>query len=375
MPRSASSGQARPRLMQMQNPSARVSICTPNCNNLQFLPEWLEGIYHQSYVDWELIVVDGSSTDGAWEYLLEQSRAEPRMRLYREPANGIYDGLNSCIRRARGEYIYVAPSDDLMAPDCLEKLVAELDRRPECGLAHCRLWAFGEGAAQLNSWWQTSSPFALSSGTLFSHAHIRMAPMDGLLHLYGETVYTSLTQLLIRRSLFDRIGLFDGRWGSVGDFHWGMRAGLMTNTVHVPNTWGGWRLHDRQATYSIGLGTAGHRIKIEEMIDDVLMACWPWLPPEFQHGLRSGMRDYFITRIRLMDALRCRHTRSERIIFLLQEMLHGSGAALSYTLAGLNRRSGSWGSQQRSMAGWLKFLCVDRHIIPIDQSAIGAEKQ
>ena len=77
---------------------------------------------------------------------------------------------------------------------------------------------------------------------------MRRAPFDGLLHLRGRAVYTSITQLLIRRSLFDRIGHFDSRWGSVGDFNWNMRAGLVTNTVHVPDTWGGWRIHASQAT-------------------------------------------------------------------------------------------------------------------------------
>jgi glycosyltransferase involved in cell wall biosynthesis len=350
----------------MQVLSPRISICTPNLNNLQFLPEWLASVRDQSYARWELIIVDGGSNDGAWEYLFKHSKTEPRMRLYQEPANGIYDGLNSCIRLARGEYIYVSPGDDIIAPNCLERLVAALDGRPDCGLAHCRLQAFGEGSVELNSWWQGSSLFALSSGELLDSAHIRLAPMDGLLHLYGETVYTSLTQLLIRRSLFDNIGFFDDRWGSIGDFHWGMRAGLVTNTVHVPHTWGGWRLHDMQATRTTGLDPSGHRTKIEEMIDDALATCWPRLTPQFQHSLRNGMRHYFINRIRLLNALRHRHTRMARTAFLSKELLHGSSAALSYTLAALARNSETWNSRQRVMARWLRFLRVGRHIVPID---------
>ena len=76
--------------------------------------------------------------------------------------------------------------------------------------------------------------FARSSGQLLHRAHIRRAPFDGLSHLTGEIVYTSLTQLLIRQSLFTGIGLFSSRWGSVGDFNWNMRACLVANTVHLP---------------------------------------------------------------------------------------------------------------------------------------------
>ena len=94
-----------------------------------------------------------------------------------------------------------------------------------------------------------------------------MAPFDGLLHLSGATVYTSITQLLIRRNLFDKIGLFESRWGSIGDFNWDMRAGLVANTVHVPDTWGGWRIHGGQATARVDYYSIEHERRIQEMID------------------------------------------------------------------------------------------------------------
>jgi GT2 family glycosyltransferase len=147
--------------------------------------------------------------------------------LEQPPREGMYVNWNNCVRRARGKYIYIATSDDTMAPDCLEKLVEALETHPECDLAHCQLQAEGELADAKNDWWQKRSLFARSSGDLMDCLHIRLAPFDGLLHLYGEPVYTSTTQLLIRRSLFDRIGLFEPRWGSIGDFHWGMRVSLL----------------------------------------------------------------------------------------------------------------------------------------------------
>lgn len=45
--------------------------------------------------------------------------------------------------RAQGKYVYMATSDDTMAPDCLEKLVAALERNPDCDLAHCTLRTIG----------------------------------------------------------------------------------------------------------------------------------------------------------------------------------------------------------------------------------------
>ena len=149
-----------------------------------------------------------------------------------------------CIREARGRYVYIATSDDTMPPDCLGTLVAALDTHPDCDLAHCPLRAVDENGRDipaLGNSWSHGSMFGQSSGPLVSTMHVRLAPFDGLLHLLGGSVYTSITQLLIRRSLFERIGCFQAMWGSVGDFNWTMRAGLVANTVHVPDTWGGGR--------------------------------------------------------------------------------------------------------------------------------------
>ena len=43
----------------------RVSICLPNLNHRPWLRERLDTIWGQSFTDWELIVVDGYSDDGA----------------------------------------------------------------------------------------------------------------------------------------------------------------------------------------------------------------------------------------------------------------------------------------------------------------------
>jgi glycosyltransferase involved in cell wall biosynthesis len=190
----------------------RVSICVPNLNTRPFLAERFETIKQQSFQDWELLVYDSHSTDGAWEYIRELQSVEPRMRAWQGPREGTPGSWTPCIRRARGKFVYIATSDDTMPPDCLERLVSALEARPDCDIAHCRLRAIDEGGRDdtvLNDWWSHGSMFAQSSGPLLSRSHVRLAPFDGLLHLLGGSVYISITQLLIRRSLFDRIGFFE----------------------------------------------------------------------------------------------------------------------------------------------------------------------
>jgi glycosyltransferase involved in cell wall biosynthesis len=236
----------------------KVSICVPNLNTLPYLPERFEAVFNQTFQDWELIVCDSYSDDGSWGYIQELSAREPRMRISQTPRKGVYAAFNDCIQLARGEHVYIATSDDTMAPDFLEKMVAALDQNSGCGLAHCCLDFIDEHGVKISSghcldkitggrcWddWVTTRFF----GDWIKKYHVRPRGHDAVVALALKTVYLSVTQILVRRDLFELTGMFESRWGSFGDFEWQMRAALATKTVHVPEYLATWRLHPRQAS-------------------------------------------------------------------------------------------------------------------------------
>src|SRR6266480_1946066 len=227
----------------------KVSICIPNLNNRPFLPERFETIFKQTFKDWELIVYDSYSDDGAWEYIQELAAHEPRMRISQGPREGTPGSWNPCIRQARGEYVYIATSDDTMSPDFLEKMVAALDKNPGCGVAHCCLDFIDEHGVKISSgncWdnWFTTRFF----GDWNKKYHVRPRGHDAVVALALKTVYLSVTQILVRRDLFDLTGMYESRWGSFGDFEWQMRAALATKTVHVPEYLATWRIRPQQAS-------------------------------------------------------------------------------------------------------------------------------
>jgi glycosyltransferase involved in cell wall biosynthesis len=227
----------------------KVSVCLPNLNNRKFLPERLESILAQTFQNWELVVVDSYSDDGAWELVQEYAKQEPRIRLFQAPREGIYAGFNACIRQAQGEYIYIATSNDTMTPDCLEKMVNTLNQNPDCDLCQCALEFIDKNSNSLpknRQWNNFPAPRYLDKWLDCSHK--RLAPHDGVLHFAVMTVYTSVTQLLIRKRVFEEIGDFETCWGSMADFEWEMRASLLYNTVYIPEPLATWRIHSEQAT-------------------------------------------------------------------------------------------------------------------------------
>src|SRR4051812_32662881 len=350
----------------------RVSICLPNLNNRPFLEERLATIVDQTFRDWELVIYDNQSEDGAWEFFQKASAKDPRVRIAQSPRQGMYANWNNCVRAARGEYVYIATSDDTMAADCLEKLVDALDANPTCDLAHCNLRMFGsDGSETASGWWPKGSLFARSSGELLSRPHLRRAPFDGLLHLSGDTVYTSITQLLIRRSLFDRIGLFEPQWGSLGDFNWNMRAGLVANTIHIPSTWGGWRQHTAQATASATFGSSSHIAEMDDMIDHAIAAVSQLLNPRGREALvgdwsprMRDMRHIDLAMGRLPTAFR-------RRMFLTGSLMAGSWFARWHILNRLRKGPGFSDCLGPMMLEWLEEAGVTGVLQPVEPS-VGA---
>lgn len=304
--------------------SVQVSICLPTLNSRLFLLERIESIQNQSFTDWELIAVDSHSEDGTSEILEKFSAQDQRVRVLQAPKDGIYPNFNRGIQQARGQFIYIATSDDTMAHDCLDKMVGALVENPDCELAHCPMRVIDESGKLGPDWWSKSSLFAKCSGDFLNCKHKRFAPVDGILCLLGDSIYSSVTQLLIRRSLFDKIGDYCSDWGSLGDFHWNLRAGLAASTVHVPDTWGGWRMHPAQATAGAQIGSPAHQAKIDAMIDDVMSHLDRYV--HLQHGreiirLLNGRAEKL--RKYLRGYAHC-DTVLDRRIFLIREILSGS---------------------------------------------------
>ena len=240
----------------------KVSILLPNLNNRPFLEERTRSISDQSFRDWEVIVVDGYSDDGAWEFLQAWGGKDGRIRLFQAPRKGIYTAWNAAIEMARGEYLYIATSDDTMRPDCLEKMVTGLDCHPQCGLCHCCLTIIDEqGRPQAGKW--ESFSVQRYFGELNQTRHIRKAPHDGVLQLALMIAHTSITQLLIRRSLMERMGPFRTDLGSEADFEWNMRVSFAADVLHLPEFLATWRVREGQATGNTS--TVDNRKKLLEM--------------------------------------------------------------------------------------------------------------
>jgi glycosyltransferase involved in cell wall biosynthesis len=102
-----------------------VSIIVPNYNHKPFLKQRLDSIFDQTFENYEVILLDDASTDGSQE-LLKKYKDHPRVTHYVENAKNSgspFKQWRKGIELAKGEYIWIAESDDYCEPEFLEKLL------------------------------------------------------------------------------------------------------------------------------------------------------------------------------------------------------------------------------------------------------------
>lgn len=101
-----------------------VSVVTANFNGALYLQPAIRSVLDQTLSSLELIVVDDRSTDASVAIVEQEAARDPRVRLIVQDRNGGPGAArNRALDAARGRWIAVFDSDDLMAPDRLERLV------------------------------------------------------------------------------------------------------------------------------------------------------------------------------------------------------------------------------------------------------------
>ena len=113
--------------------SRLVSILTPFKNPASFFEPCLQSILNQTYSNWELLLVDDHSTDNSFKLASKYAKSDPRIRVFKNPGQGIIPALRMAFDMSKGDYVTRMDSDDLMYDNKLELLVRNLDTH---GLGH-----------------------------------------------------------------------------------------------------------------------------------------------------------------------------------------------------------------------------------------------
>lgn len=102
----------------------KISIIVPCYNVAKFLPTCIESVQQQTYVNWELILVDDGSPDRCGEICDECAKKDDRIRVIHKPNGGVASARNAGVAQAKGDYICFLDGDDYLHTTFLQKMTA-----------------------------------------------------------------------------------------------------------------------------------------------------------------------------------------------------------------------------------------------------------
>jgi len=193
----------------------------PVRNSARFLTETVDSLRGQTFQDFELIVVDGGSTDQTLEILGSQSQA----RWISEMDHGQADAINKGLAWTSGGIVSYLCADDLLEPEALRLVLRAFADNPEAEVV------YGD-AFFLEAGWKRKK----SSGD-FSFARLRKGNF-----LFQPAVF-------LKRSVFEKFGPFDVTLRFCMDHEFWLRISGGTKWKHVAAPLACCRLHSDAKTW------------------------------------------------------------------------------------------------------------------------------
>jgi glycosyltransferase involved in cell wall biosynthesis len=229
-----------------------ITIVTPTYNAERFIRQTIDSVRRQTLTQWEMIVVDDGSTDGAIDIVRECAAADPRVRLVIQPNAGVAQARNRGIAAlsASTRYVMFLDHDDLLLPDALATLARALDDNQSHVAVHGVAQSIDErGAAQ-----------ELEQAELFGDGYARFVLTSHGHRRVSSDQPTTLEMLalacciptpgagLIRRSALDAIGPFDPSVVSSDDWDVWIRLSRLGSIGFVPTIVMQWRSHSSNSS-------------------------------------------------------------------------------------------------------------------------------
>ena len=172
-----------------------ISIVIPLYNKSESISGTVRSALEQTYQDFEIIIVDDGSTDDSFRVVKVLSHSEPRLTLIQKANGGVCSARNAGIK---GKYIALLDADDVWDKNYLEEQMKMVEDFPECSM-----WGINYGET-IDGAIIRDVPTGLPKGF--------RGIVEDYFRIPGRIsdLFCS-SSVLIRKSVFDYVGLFDER--------------------------------------------------------------------------------------------------------------------------------------------------------------------
>ncbi|MFI1770927.1 glycosyltransferase family 2 protein [Thalassobellus citreus] len=180
-----------------------ISVVIPLYNKKKYIKTTIESVLNQTFLDYEIIIINDGSTDGS--YNIVNNIADPKIRIYSNKNKGLSYSRNYGIKKAKANYIAFLDADDLWMEDFLETIYNLIIKNNN----------YSVFATKVKLLTPNQTPYLTS--TTFNINHKKVISNFFKLDKKGF----NFSSLVIKKSVFKKVGYFDDtvNYGEEYDFY------------------------------------------------------------------------------------------------------------------------------------------------------------
>lgn len=220
-----------------------VSVIIPNYNHSRYLKQRIDSVLKQTFQDFELIILDDCSTDDSRTIIDEYRHLEKVSHIiYNEKNSGSpFIQWKKGFSLAKGEYIWIAESDDFSDVSFLEKLVPLLNSNPDCKIVFSESNIIDESNEILADDWDRNNAKNKTISEFEGHAFIK-ARM-----LFNNSIYNA-SMVVFRKAVLANIDDRFMDFKYCGDWYFWNKVCLQGNVIRYNDKLNYFRQHSQKVT-------------------------------------------------------------------------------------------------------------------------------
>lgn len=245
--------------------SPLVSVIIPGYNHAPFLKKRIEGVLAQTYHNIEVIMLDDRSTDNSAEIMRSYKEDERVSHIIINDKNtgNTFKQWEKGISLAKGEYIWIAESDDDASPDFLTFLMKKLLEYPDATLAFCRSQMIDTDGKPLNYSWDETKRYK-GRGVYEGK--------DFCLHrmVYKNLLYNA-SMIVFRKQFYHNINNAYQNYRHSGDWLFWFEMCMQGTVCEVPEVLNRFRQHPTKVSNeALGFMDLAEIVEIQKVISSRL---------------------------------------------------------------------------------------------------------
>ncbi|MGL6298356.1 MAG: glycosyltransferase [Methanobacteriaceae archaeon] len=205
----------------------RISVVIPSYNHEKYVKETIESVLNQTFQDFEIIITDDGSSDRTVDKIKEFDDERIKLFVFEEN-QGACVAVNNCINKSKGEFIAVLSSDDFWELDKLEKQVKFLDENFDIAATFSKAYFIDENSEVIENW-DNGSTYSFYEN-VFDVENRSKEEWSNHFFMNGNCLCHP--SMLIRKEIYNDVGLYDERMANLPDFDMWIRICLKYD-IHI----------------------------------------------------------------------------------------------------------------------------------------------